>query len=165
MYGFLLVCVLKHFFKFLFYENAFEHLLQKYGFWPWCILNWFFKFPSSEKYFWHWLQGHEFLLMCVLKHFFIILILLESLYTLNASIWILACVYSQMIFKSSSYEKAFWHWWHWNRDAFLPNCIFFATNTLCLLESNINTLCLHLLARLLKLSTSYSNVNNGTNAT
>ena len=104
--------------------------------------------------------------LCVYSNiFFIILILLESLYTLNASIWILACVYSQMIFKSSSYEKAFWHWWHWNRDTFLPNCIFFATNTLCLLDSNINTLCLHLLARLLKLSTSYSNVNNGTNAT
>ena len=97
--------------------------------------------------------------------FFIISILWESLYIINASIWILACVYSQMSFKSSSYEKAFWHLWHWNRYAFLPNCIFFATNTLCLLESNINTLCLHLLTRLLKLSTSYSNVNNGTNAT
>ena len=51
MYGFLLVCVLKCFFKFLFNKNAFEHLLQKYHFWPWCILKWLFKFLSSEKYF------------------------------------------------------------------------------------------------------------------
>ena len=96
MYGFLLVCVLKCFFKFLFNENAFEHLLQKYHFWPWCILKWLFKFLSSEKYFWHWLHWHDFSPMCVLKCFFIISILWESLYILNASIWILTCVYSQM---------------------------------------------------------------------
>ena len=116
------VCFQMFFFQIHIQWECLWTVLQKYVFWPWCVLKWFFKFLSSQKYFWHWLQGHGFSPLCILKCFFYNPHLVRKLlYNKCKYMDSHLCVFSNVFFKSLSYEKAFWHWLQ--EHCFSPVCI------------------------------------------